>query len=66
MKIKKTVTLNKKKAIIPFIKSYFEARTRKKKTFHCNYMFYSFLVLNYVGNTCPFVEKKKKRKKRCV
>ena len=35
MKIKKTVTLNKKKGIIPFIKSYFEVRILKKKTFHC-------------------------------
>ena len=40
MKIKKTVILNKKKGIIPFIKSYFEARIQKKKTFHCNYIFY--------------------------
>ena len=32
MKIKKTVILNKKKGIIPFIKSYFEARIQKKKT----------------------------------
>ena len=40
MKVKKTVILNKKKGIIPFIKSYFEARIQKNKTFHCNYIFY--------------------------
>ena len=39
VKIKKTVILNRKKGIISFIKSYFEARIRKKKTFNGNYIF---------------------------
>ena len=41
MKVKKkTVILNKKKGITPFIKSFLRREYEKKKTFHCNYIFY--------------------------